>query len=126
VLSLSFLTLGQAGGGSGANPMMTVLFLGAMLAVMWFIMIRPQQKQLREHRTMLASLVKGDEVVTQGGLFGKIHAITDRVVTLEIASGVRVRVLKTSIQGKAATAEAAASGEAAKKEEKAEEKKEEK
>lgn len=124
MLSPSFLILGQAGG-SGANPMMTILFLGAMLAVMWFIMIRPQQKQLREHKTMLASLVKGDEVVTQGGLFGKIHAITDRVVTLEIASGVRVRILKTSIQGKGSpTAEPAAASttttEPAKREEKEE------
>jgi preprotein translocase subunit YajC len=105
--------------------MMTVLFLGAMLAVMWFIMIRPQQKQLREHRSMLGSLVKGDEVVTQGGLFGKIHAITDRVVTLEIASGVRVRILKTSIQGKASPTGEPASTEPAKREEKREEKEKE-
>src|SRR5262245_8617979 len=107
--------------------MMTILFLKTMLAVMWFIMIRPQQKQLREHRSMLASLVKGDEVVTQGGLFGKIHSITDRVVTLEIATGVKVRILKTSIQGKGsptAAEPAAASGSSEPAKAKGEEKEE--
>lgn len=96
------LLLGQAPG--GPSPVVMVLFFGAMFAVMYFIMIRPQQKQAQAHKAMLAGLVKGDEVVTQGGMIGKINAITDRVVTLEIASGVKVRMLKTSIQGKYAPA----------------------
>jgi preprotein translocase subunit YajC len=105
-----------AGGPSGLGSM---LFFGVIIAIMYFMMLRPQAKQLKEHRALLAGLKKGDDVVTQGGILGRIYAITDRIVTLEIASGVRVRVLKTSIQGRAAVAEEAAPA-------KAEEKKEEK
>jgi preprotein translocase subunit YajC len=103
----SLLVLGQGIGGPGGAT--TALFFGVMLAVMYLIMIRPQQKQAAAHKAMVAALVKGDEVVTQGGMIGKINAVTERIVTLEIASGVKVRVLKTSIQGKySPAAEAAA------------------
>jgi preprotein translocase subunit YajC len=111
----SLLILGQAAG--GPSPLMMVLFFGAMFAVMYFIMIRPQQKQEQTRRAMLSALVKGDEVVTQGGLIGKIHAITDRVVTLEVASGVKVRLLKASIQGKYSPAPEAKDAKDAKAEE---------
>lgn len=77
-----------------------------IFVVMYFLMIRPQQKQLKEHKALLSALKKGDEVVTQGGLFGRIHAITDNQVVLEIANNVRIRVLKTSIQGKGVGEEA--------------------
>jgi preprotein translocase subunit YajC len=89
----------------GSNPVSFVLMIGALFAVMYFVMIRPQQKQQKEHRELLSALKKGDDVVTQGGLFGKIHAVTDKIVTLEIANGVRIRVLKSSIQGKTALTE---------------------
>jgi preprotein translocase subunit YajC len=72
---------------------------------MYFVMIRPQQKQLREHRALLSGLKKGDDVVTQGGMLGKIHAVTDKIVTLEVANGIRVRVLKSSIQGRTSLAD---------------------
>ena len=94
----SFLILAQAAGGN--SPFGMPVILVAMAAIMYFVMIRPQQKQLKEHRALLGSLKKGDEVITQGGLLGRIHEVSDRTVTLEIASGVRVRVLKTSIAGK--------------------------
>ncbi len=96
----------------------TLVFMGLLFAVMYFVMIRPQQKQLREHRTLLAALKKGDDVVTQGGVLGKIYAITDKVVTLEIANGVRIRVLKSSIQAKGSAAEESAAAAALKVEEK--------
>ena len=110
-------SLAQLGGGSG-SPMSTLIFFAAIFAIMYFLMIRPQQKQLREHRQLLAGLKKGDEVVTQGGLLGRIYAIADKVVTLEIANGVRVRVLMTSIQGRGAaeTEQGAARGEEKKEE----------
>lgn len=101
------------------NLMQTVAMIGVLFAIMYFVMIRPQQKQAREQRELLAALKKGDDVVTQSGLFGKIHAITDKIVTLEIANGVRVRVLKSTIQGKTNLADEAP---AAKGEEKKEEK----
>jgi preprotein translocase subunit YajC len=110
--------LAQTGLG-GSNPVSFVLMIGALFAVMYFVMIRPQQKQLKEHRELLSGLKKGDDVVTQGGMFGKIHAVTDKLVTLEIANGVRVRVLKSSVQGRSNLGDESSPA-------KAEEKKEEK
>jgi preprotein translocase subunit YajC len=100
VVSHGLLIWAQAG--AGGNATQTLVFLGVIFAIMYFVMIRPQQKQLKEHRNLLSALKKGDDVVTQGGMLGKIHAITDKLVTLEVANGVRIRVLKTSVQGKTA------------------------
>ncbi len=91
--------LAQAGG-LGSNPLGFVAWIAAVFAIMYFLMIRPQQKQLKEHRALLAGLKKGDEVATQGGLIGRIHEVRDRDVTLEVATGVRVRILKSSVQGR--------------------------
>ncbi|RKG83579.1 preprotein translocase subunit YajC [Corallococcus sp. CA049B] len=114
----SFLILAQAG--AGGSPLGTFGFLAVLVAIMYFVMIRPQQKQLKEHRNLLAGLKKGDDVVTSGGILGRIHQVDDSTVTLEIASGVRVRVLKTAVSAKgtipAAGAPSAAPAE--KKEEK--------
>jgi preprotein translocase subunit YajC len=102
----------------GNNMMQTVLMIGALFAIMYFVMIRPQQKQAKEHRDLLSALKKGDDVVLQSGIFGKIHAVTDKIVTLEVANGVRVRILKSSIQGKTNLSEdtAPAKGEEKKEE----------
>ena len=125
MLFASLLLLGQAAGGGGpfGGGIGMIGFFVVMFGVMYLIMIRPQQKQAQQHKAMLSALTKGDEVVTQGGLIGKINAITDRVITLEVASGVKVRLLKASIQGKySPTAEAAPAAPAAKSEESKEEK----
>ncbi|MDC0708919.1 preprotein translocase subunit YajC [Stigmatella sp. ncwal1] len=103
----SFLILAQAPGG-GASPLVNLGFIGLLVAIMYFVMIRPQQKQMKSHRELLAGLKKGDEVVTQGGLVGKIHQVSDQTVTLEVASGVRIRVLKRSVYAKGAVADDAA------------------
>jgi preprotein translocase subunit YajC len=100
VLFASLLMLSQVGGAGGPGPFGMIGFFVVMFGVMYFIMIRPQQKQAQQHKAMLSALSKGDEVVTQGGMIGKIHSITDRVVTLEVATGVKLRLLKASIQGK--------------------------
>jgi preprotein translocase subunit YajC len=78
-------------------------FIVMIVGVFYFLNFRPQQKQMKETQAMLSSLKKGDEVLTQAGLIGKIFIIADKIVTLEIANGVKVRVLKTSIQGKLST-----------------------
>ena len=101
----SLMLTAQLGGGQ--SPMSMLLFFGLLFAVMYFVMIRPQQKQAKEQRSLLGSLKKGDDVVTQGGVLGRIHAVSDKLVTLEVASGVKVRVLKSSIQGKSALGEEA-------------------
>lgn len=115
----SFLILAQAGAPAGGGMMQLALILG-MFAIMYFIMIRPQQKQLKQHRELVSSLKKGDEVITQGGMIGRIQAVTEREVTLEIANGVRIRVIKTSVAGRYAVP--AETAPAAKTEEKKEEK----
>lgn len=73
--------------------------LVGIVAVFYFLLIRPQQKQAQKQRTMLAALRKGDQVVTQAGMFGKVFSIADKEVVLEIASGVKVRWLKSQIAG---------------------------
>jgi preprotein translocase subunit YajC len=95
----SFLILAQAPAG-GSNPMVNIGFIAVLVAIMYFVMIRPQQKQAKAHRDLLSGLKKGDEVVTQGGILGKIHQVSEQTVTLEVANGVRLRVLKRSVYAK--------------------------
>jgi len=83
---------GGAGGGLGAFIPLILMF-----AIFYFLLIRPQQKRQKEHKAMLASLQKGDVVLTQGGLQGKITGLTDAVVTLEIAEKVRVKIQRAYI-----------------------------
>ena len=86
--------LAQAGG----SPSSLFIFIAGMFAIMYFLMIRPQQKQLKEHRALLANLKKGDTVVTQGGIIGRIFQVAEKEVQIEVATGVKLRVLKTSVQ----------------------------
>lgn len=81
------------GGGITGN----IVFIGLIFAIMYFVMIRPQQKQQKETQAMLSSLKKGDDIVTSSGMLGKIFAMDDKVVTLEVGSGTKLRMLKSSI-----------------------------
>lgn len=67
--------------------------------IFYLLLIRPQQKRLKAHREFLSKLEKGDEVITSSGIYGKIVGITDTVVTLEIAEGVKIKINKNHIQG---------------------------
>lgn len=96
-----------------------LLWIVGIFAIMYFFIIRPQQKQAKDQQSMLGGLKKGDDVITSSGILGKVFAVAEKVITLEIANGVKIRVLKTSVQGKVTlTEEAPKSDEAAKKEEK--------
>ena len=86
----------QTGGGSG-DPTFSFIMLIALFAVFYFVLIRPQSKRQKEHKSMVASLSKGDEVVTNGGLLGKITNVGDSFVTIEIADGLQVRIQRLSI-----------------------------
>ena len=68
-----------------------------MFAVLWFLMVRPQMKKAKEHKALLAALAKGDEVVTQGGMAGKIIKVGDAYVQLEIAPNVEIAVQKQAV-----------------------------
>ncbi len=91
--------LAQAGAGAATapNPIMTFLPLIGLFVVFYFLMIRPQMKRQKEHRTMLAALSKGDEVVTNGGIAGRVDEVGESFLTVEIAPNVKVRVQKGSI-----------------------------
>ncbi len=67
--------------------------------IFYFILIRPQQKRLKAHRNFLSNLQKGEEVVTTGGLIGRVVGIAERVVTLDLGGNVRVKVVKDQIAG---------------------------
>ena len=105
------IVLAQMGGANGI-----VLFV-VLMGVMYVMLFWPQQRQLKQHRALIASLKKGDEIVTQSGLIGKIATVGDKELIVEVASGVKVRMVKTAVQTRATEAEAPA---------KLEEKKEEK
>lgn len=69
-----------------------------IFAIMYFLLIRPQQKRLKEHKAMVEALRRGDQVVTQGGLIGKVSKVKEEdEVEVELADGVRVRVVKSTI-----------------------------
>ena len=92
------LAFAQPAPGS-ASPSTLISFFPLILVfvVFYFLLIRPQQKKAKDHREMLEKLKKNDEVVTSGGIYGKVIALTDTVVTLEVAPNVRIRVQRPQI-----------------------------
>ena len=103
----------QGAAAGAGNPsqqvfLTTVVPLALLFGIFYFLLIRPQTQKAKEHDKMLRDLKRNDEVVTTGGLIGRIHELGERVVTLEIAPNVRVRVERPQIAalstaGKAAT-----------------------
>lgn len=94
--------------GAHGSPPALVSFapLALIFVVFYFLLIRPQQQKAKEHRTMLDNLKKNDEIITSGGLYGKVVAISDKVVTVEIAPNVRVRIDRPQIASVASTSQA--------------------
>ena len=85
-----------AGGAAGAFTSLMPLIL--IFAIMYFLLIRPQQKKLKEHKAMVEALRRGHQVLTQGGIVGKVMKVgEDGIVEVEIADGVKVKVLKHTI-----------------------------
>ncbi|WP_407059120.1 preprotein translocase subunit YajC [Ralstonia syzygii subsp. celebesensis] len=88
-------TAGAApGAGSGLMSFLPIIL---MFVVLWFIMIRPQMKRQKETKTMLEALAKGDEVVTAGGILGKVTKVADQYVTVEVAPNTEVTVQKNAV-----------------------------
>ncbi len=84
----------QAGGGMEGIIMLVIMF-----AIFYLLLIRPQQKRAKQHKELVENLKSGDQVVTAGGIHGKIVAVQDDIITLEIASNVRIKVNRPSIVG---------------------------
>jgi preprotein translocase subunit YajC len=92
---LDFLAAGSA----GAAPPGWLQFLPiiGMVAIFWFLLIRPQMRRQKEHQAKIASVKKGDQVVTAGGLLGKVIKVDDQYAEIEIAQGVRVKAVKSTL-----------------------------
>ena len=88
---------GPMGCGGGGTEQIGLLLL--MFAVLYFLMIRPQQKRAKQQEAMLGALAKGDIVRTNGGILGEITALDERDVTIEVADRTRIKVLRTHIGG---------------------------
>jgi preprotein translocase subunit YajC len=86
-----------AGAADPGGSMMQFLPIILMFAVLWFLMIRPQQKRAKEHKAMLDALAKGDEIVTGGGVAGRVAKVGENFVAVEIAQGVEIQVQKPAI-----------------------------
>jgi len=85
------------GGLGGGAPYGDILFLVLLFAVFYFLLIRPQQKRTKEHKKMVEAVAKGDEVVTNGGLLGKVIEIGDTFLTVTITEGVDVKLQRSSV-----------------------------
>jgi preprotein translocase subunit YajC len=75
----------------------TVLFLGVMVGIFYFLLIRPQQKRAKEHKDMVSGLDSGDEVITSGGIVGKISEVKDNYIDIQIADNVTITVQKSHV-----------------------------
>lgn len=85
------------GGDQGIMP--TLILFGAFALIFYFFLIRPQSKRQKDHQALLGQLKRGDEVVTSGGLIGRVHSVTDKIIVLEVSQNVRIRVAKGQISG---------------------------
>ena len=91
-----------------ASPL---IMMALMFVVFWFLLIRPQVKRQKAHQAMPQAIKKGDTVTTRGGLVGKVSGVSGRILTIELQEKVRVRVLRSHVEGKFEEAPAAAGTE---------------
>jgi len=95
LISSAFAQAGDAAG--QPNPLLSFLPLLVLFAVFYFMLIRPQMRRAKEQRTMISALAKGDEVVTNGGIAGRIDDIGDSFLTLDVASNVKIKLQKNAV-----------------------------
>jgi preprotein translocase subunit YajC len=91
---LDILSAGASGAAPGWTGFLPII---GMIAIFWFLIIRPQMRQQKVHREKIASVKKGDQVVTAGGIVGKVAKVDDNYAEIDIAQGVRVKVVKATI-----------------------------
>ncbi|MBD8899898.1 preprotein translocase subunit YajC [Rhodanobacter sp. DHG33] len=95
-LPMSF-TLAQAAPGAAGGGLSMIIMMVVLFGLMYFMMIRPQMKRQKEHRTMVSALAKGDEVVSNGGLAGRVDEVGETFITIEIAPNVKVKLQKGAV-----------------------------
>jgi len=86
-----------ASGGDMQSTLMSMLPLLLMFVVLYFVMIRPQMKKQKEHRSMIDALAKGDEIITAGGFVGRVSKLSDGFLSIEIANGVEVQMQRSAV-----------------------------
>lgn len=116
ILLAANLAFAQTAPASGQQPSLleAVFPFVIMFVILYFMLLRPQMKKQKEHQTFVTALKRGDEVITQSGILGKIEGMTERFVTLEIADGVRIKMLRSQIAGSAQVAIQSAQKESSK------------
>ena len=99
-ISPAFAQGGSMFGGGSDNMLVSLLPFVLIIVIMYFLVLRPQQKRVREHQELVKNLRRGDSVVTSGGLVGKVtKVVDDEQIEVEIADGVRVRQVRSMITG---------------------------
>lgn len=91
------VAMAEAGAPGGMNPIGQIIFFAGFILIFYFLIWRPQSKRAKEHKNLVSSLEKGDEVVTGGGLAGRITKVTDDFIVLEVAESVAVKVQKAAV-----------------------------
>jgi len=100
MVSEAFAMAGNATAQQGGRPGYEgIIMLVIMFAIFYFLLIRPQQKRAKQHKQLIENLKVGDQVVTAGGLHGKVAALQDTVVMVEVAAGVKIKISRSSIVG---------------------------
>jgi preprotein translocase subunit YajC len=98
---MSFLisdALAQDAGASQSDPLLGLLFPIGLVVILYFLMIRPQVKRQKEHKKLVESLAKGDEVATMGGIVGRITDLGENFVQIEVADGVVVKMRRSAVE----------------------------
>ena len=96
-ISQAFAQTAPAATGGAESSLLSLLPLVLMFVVLYFIMIRPQMKRQKEHKALIEALAKGDEVVTAGGLLGKVSKLGESYIHVEVANGVEVQLQRTAV-----------------------------
>lgn len=101
----------QAAAQPGPSTVEMLIMPAGFLAIMYFFMIRPQQKRAKEHQAFLSALKAGDEIVTAGGIIGRVKSVADGFINVEIAGNTVIKVLKSAVEGQSPKANSAAKAE---------------
>ncbi|MFP4542745.1 MAG: preprotein translocase subunit YajC [Bacteroidota bacterium] len=98
-----FLAMAPPADGGGGSMMPTLIMFGLVIAIMYFMLIRPQQKRQKEHQNMIQSIKKGDKIITNAGMHGLVTNVGDKTLTVQIADNVQVKFEKAAIANKITT-----------------------
>jgi preprotein translocase subunit YajC len=90
--------LAQTGQASGTQQFTSIAMMVGLFVIFYLLLIRPEQKRRKEHQNMVAGLTKGDEIVTMGGMLGKITAVGDNFLTVQVAKDIEIKIQKMSVQ----------------------------